>query len=343
MAESKNIAIPLMHKVWELPEREYPITQRENLMRALRHEKPMWIPNMYGSSQIYASKLERDNPPWGVDFTTDWFGVQYKYSEAQSSSTPLGNVMGDITEWETALHWEDLSKYDWKSEAESFVRDETKALYMMMANGPFERLHGLEGFEQALVDLVTEPEAVRAYMERVVDFRLELFNEIRDCIEIDYVIGSDDWGTMRAPFFSVKTFEETILQPTIRFVKGIKARGVKFISHCCGVIEPFIPYLVEEIGVDGLEIQPLNDFSAIFEKYGDRVTIECAPNAKLMYNPDTTEEQVRAHARSFADKYGAHAVRGPGAIMNVTGGFEKSFYAFENELYEYSCRLYSAI
>ena len=341
MAERKNISIPVMPKLWDLPKRDYPITPRENLMLALNHKKPVWMPALQGASQIYLSKLERDNPPWGTaDYMQDWFGVQYKYSEAQASSTPLGNVMNDVTEWEKKIHFEDLSKYDWAGEAKSFERDDSRALYMMMANGPFERLHGLEGFEQALIDLVTEPEAVRDFMERIVDFRLELFNHIRDNIEIDYIIGSDDWGTMRAPFFSVKTFEETILEPSIRFVKGIKARGTKFIVHCCGVIEPFIPYLVDDIGVDGLEIQPLNDFTAIFEKYGDRVTIECSPDPQIMYDPETDEEKARSHARALIDKYGAQAVPGPGALMRPTGGFDKSFYAFEDELYEYSKSVY---
>jgi len=340
MAEGKRISIPVMPKPWDPPIREYPITPRENLMLALDHKKPVWAPNIQGSSQIYASKLERDNPPWDSNSRPDWFGVLYKYSEAQLSSTPQGNVMDDVTEWREKVHFEDLSQYDWAGEAKLFERDESKALFMMMANGPFERLHGLEGFEQALVDLVTEPEAVRDFMERVVDFRLELFNRIRDHIEIDYIVGSDDWGTMRAPFFSVKTFEQTILGPAVRFVKGVKARGTKFVAHCCGVIGPLIPYLVEEMGVDCLEIQPLNDFSAIFEKYGDRVAIECTADPRIMFDPETTEAMARTHARELIDKYGAHAVPGPGAIMRTSGGFEKSYYALEDELYEYSKALY---
>ncbi|MDR1821885.1 MAG: hypothetical protein LBQ91_05560, partial [Oscillospiraceae bacterium] len=184
MAE-KEIKIPLMPTVWETAQRDYPISPRENLMLVLNRKKPRWMPNLADSSQIYLSSLERDNPPWGVQFLTDWFGVEYRYSEAQGSSTPQGNVMNDVTEWKEKLHFEDLSKYDWKTEAENFPRDESRALYMMMANGPFERLHGLEGFEQALIDLVTEPETVREYMDAIVDFRLELFNRIRDHIEID--------------------------------------------------------------------------------------------------------------------------------------------------------------
>jgi uroporphyrinogen-III decarboxylase len=341
---TKEIKIPTMPPVWPTVKRETPVTPRENLMLALNHEKPYWMADFYASSQVFVSSIAQDAPIERTKDTTDWFGVEYKFSEAQGSNTPMGNVLNDITEWEEKIKWPDLSQFDWASDGAQLERDESLALYMRMSNGPFERLHALEGFEQALIDLITEPEAVRDFLERLVDFKIELFNCIRDHIPLDYIMAADDWGTARAPFFSTDTFEKTILEPTKRFVKAVQARGTKFVSHCCGAVDPFVPYMVEEIGFDAIEIQTnLNDLPGILEKYGDRVTVKHAVKSEIVYDPDTTEEQIRAIARDIVDTYGAHVVPGSGVVMGISSGFENIYYALEDEIYTYSKSRYEGL
>ena len=337
-------SIPVMPKPWPLVKREYPVTPKENLMLALNQSKPVWMPDLYASSQIFQSSVARDSPIERDRDTTDWFGVEYKYSEAQCSNTPQGNVLNDITEWEDKIAWPDLDQFDWEADAKRIERDDSLALFMRMSNGLFERLHMLEKFEQALIDLVTEPETVEAYLFRLADFKIDLFNHIRDHVPFDYIIAADDWGTMRAPFFSTATFEKTILGPTKRFVKAVQARGTKFVSHCCGVIEPFVPYMVEEIGFDAIEIQQeINDISAIISKYGDRITVKCSPPGKLVHDPDVTKEALCEYARSFVETYGAHVKPGSGAVVSLTSSFEKTYYTIDNEYYEYSKSCYAKI
>ena len=344
MAETNNNAnIALIGKPLPLPERNYPITPRENLMLALNNKKPVWMPNLYGTSQFYASAIARDSPPERDRDTTDWFGVSYKYSAAYNSNTPQGDALSKITNWEKEVHWEDLSKYDWAADGARLQRNPDQALYMRMSNGPFERLHMIEGFEQALEDILLEPEAVHDFLMRLVDFKIELFNRIRDHVPLDFIVAADDWGTMRAPFFSTKTFEQTILEPTVRFVEAVHARGTKFVAHCCGVVEPFVPYMVEEIGYDCLEIQDLNDKAAILKKYGDRVTVELSTSVKLDGDKETVAQEARRHAREVVDTYGAQAVPGAGGVAMIFSASEEVFYPLEEELYEYSKRQYAGL
>jgi len=344
-SDTNTVLAPMQ---WAPVQRDYPITLRENLMLAMNHKKPLWMPDISASSQLFASKIAHDSPPPNERLmdTTDWFGVKYKYSKAYGSNTPQGNVLECITEWKEKIVWPNLDDFDWASEAKQFMleRDDSRALYMRMSNGLFERLHMIEGFEQALTDILLEPEAVREYMFAVADFKIDLFNHMRDHLEFDYIVAADDWGTMRAPFFSTDTFEKTILEPTKRFVKGVHARGTKFVAHCCGVIDPFVPYMVEEIGFDALEIQTnLNDIGSILSKYGDRVTIQYGGNRDLLKNPDITTDEVRAIAREMVDTYGAHAVPGPGVLAMLFVPHEHVYYALENEIYEYSTQRYRGL
>jgi uroporphyrinogen decarboxylase len=343
MDKEKKLSIPDMGRAWPLRKRTYPITPGENLMLALSRKKPLWMPSFYASSQDYHSAIARDSPIERMQDAVDWFGVTYKYSVAQGSNTPQGNVLSSITQWEEKIHWEDLSRYDWKADGNRLVRDDTLALFMRMSNGPFERLHMLEGFEQALVDLITEPEAVHAFLMRLVDFKIELFHRIRDHVALDYIVAGDDWGTARAPFFSTQTFQKTILEPTVRFVRAVQETGTKFVAHCCGVIDPFIPYLVEEIGVDGLEIQEINDIPAILKKYGDRVTVEHRPDPRRVCMANASQDEIRRRMRAYVDEYGAHAVPGSGVVVNITSFSEHHFYTMEEELYTYSKARYAEL
>ena len=344
MEEKKSFFIPVIPKQWPQPERKYPVSRRENLMLAMNHKKPVWMPGLYSSSKEFRSTIARDSPIERTQNTTDWFGVEYIYSEAQGSNTPQGNLLNDITEWEDKIRWPDLNQFDWEADGKLFERDPALATFMRMSNGPFERMHMIEGFEQALVDLITEPEAVEAFLERLVDFKIDLFNRIRDHVELDFIVAADDWGTMRAPFFSTAAFEETILRPTKRFVKAVQSRGTKFVAHCCGVVEQFVPYMVDEIGFDVLEIQGnLNDVSGILAKYGDRVTVEFQSAAQLVHDPDMTEERIREYGRAIVDNYGAHNVSGAGVVVNVGSSFERIYYALEGELYDYSRAKYAGL
>ena len=333
------INIPVIPPMWPPVERDYPITPRENIMRALSHEKPVWMPNLYGDTQCFVSRLCREVGSRTGD-GCDWFGTFYKWSDAQSSATPEPGLFDEIGQWREKMVFPDLGAIDWASEKDSCVRDPSRALYMRMSNGPFERLHMSEGFEQALIDLITEPDECRAFFERIVDYKIELFNKMRDVHDFDFIICADDYGTARAPFFSTELFEKTLLNAQRRFVEAVHARGTKFIAHCCGRIECFIPYFVNDIGFDGLELQPINDIEWILKTFGDRITVEYKADPAVVFNDEATEEQLTAHARSIVSRFGAQSVPGSGVIMNLQRSFEHSYGVIERTIYEASCEAY---
>ena len=312
-------------------------------MLALNHEKPLWMPNFYADSQCFISRVSRDMAPTKSSDGHDWFGTFYKYSAAQCSNTPQPGVLNEITEWREKVKWPDLDALDWSLEAENFVRDESKALFMRMSNGLFERLHAFEGFEQALIDMINAPDECRAFFERLADYKISIFNYIRDYIELDYIVAADDYGTARAPFFSTELYRKTLLGPTSRFVKAVRARGTKFVAHCCGKIDSFIPIMVRELKVDGLEIQTINDIDSICREYGDSVTVEYRPDPQTVHDSKTTEPQLREHVRDIIDRYGAQSVPGSGVVFNVQSRFKDFYYVMEDELYNYSLVKYGKI
>jgi uroporphyrinogen-III decarboxylase len=193
------------------------------------------------------------------------------------------------------------------------------------------------------MDLLLEPEECRALFERLADYKIDLFNHIRDVFPLDYLVAADDYGTALAPFFSTEVYEELLLEPTRRFVQAVQARGTKFFAHCCGKVEVFVPYFADDLKVDGIEIQDINDLPRIVSTYGDRLLIEVKPDPKVVYDDEMTDAQLIEHIHRLVDTYGAQANPGSGAVMNLGCGSAHGFYLMEEELYQYSKKQYSGL
>ena len=166
--------IPIMPVPFPPVKRDTPVSPRENLMRALNHEKPVWMPDLYRDSQFVTCRSSRDMAPSKGAAGRDWFGTNYIYSDTAGCNMPAGGVLNDVTEWREKIRWPDLASMDWSHDRDGFERDENLALYSRLSNGIFERLHAFEGFEQCLLDLITEPDACRDLFNRIADYKIEL-------------------------------------------------------------------------------------------------------------------------------------------------------------------------
>jgi hypothetical protein len=327
--------------MYPAPKRDYPISPRENIMRAFRHEKPMWMPFAASSANMTPPEGFGEMPANMFADSVDWFGTTYKMSEAQGTNTPIPGMFSEISEWRTKIKWPDLDAWDWKKGYEFYRPDPELAAMGMFGNGMFERMHIFEGFENALVDLISEPEECRAFFEKMADHKTEVFKRLNDVYHYDFVVYNDDWGTMRAPFFSTDLFEQTLLEPTKRLVKAMQAEGSKVNFHNCGKIETFLPYLIDEIGADALQIQSnINDIKDILTRYGDRITCDYATDGYKLFDPKTTPDDARAYAREIVDAFGAHSNPGPGVMIIGSAHSAEVYSAFEDEVYNYSLKQY---
>lgn len=343
---SELIHIPVMPPIMLPKERKLPITQKENLFLAFEHKKPKWMPVICESTQWHFPPCYQDCPggPTGeIKSDYDWFGTFHQYEEAQAGCTPVPGMFDEIGEWREKVKWPDLDAVDWTDGLQGFVRNPDLAYASRLGSGLFERLHAFEGFEQALVDILTEPEECHAFFERMGKYRIDCINKLQKVYNFDYIINHDDWSNARAPFFSLKTFEETLLDSAIAISEAIHATGAYYMLHCCGKMDAFVPHIVNEIHADALEIQNINDIRGILDNFGAKITPMYGLDPYIMYDPKTTAEQARAYARQVVDQFGAHTCDGAGAVISMHGCYDESYYAFLDELYNYSGDKYAGI
>lgn len=342
----KDIKVPLMSPPMPAKERALPISQRENIRLAFAHKKPKWMPIICDATQWTFPPSEHDSaggPTGQCSDGYDWFGTFYKYEAAQCGTTPMPGMFDEIDEWEEKVKWPDLEAVDWTEGFKDFVRDPGRALATRFGTSGFERLIAFEGFEQCLCDILTEPEECAAFFKRHAKYRADCIRHLQEVWHFDYIINHDDWANARSQFFSLKTFEETLLEPAASIAEAAHAAGTFYMAHCCGKMDAFVPYFTDVIHADALEIQSINDIRAMLDSCGSKLTPMFTVDPYFMYDPDTTPEQARAYAREIVDKYGAHTCDGSGVILHMHGDIPESYYAFTDEIYNYSGDKYASL
>ena len=321
-----------------------PISPRENYLMFLRGEEPLWMP--LGRDTISVTPaIVKDNIARGFVFDCtgfdadkdgggpDMFGVDWEWvPQVRGSMVRPGHPkVPDITEWEDYIEFPDPDSWDWAASAEknkALIEQKDLLLGATILNGLFERLISFVEMSEALVAMIDEDEqeAVHRLFDRLADFYPKIIRKYKEYYHIDILTFHDDWGSQRAPFFSLDTVREMLVPYLKRIVEATHECGVYFELHSCGKNELLVPAMIEA-GVDMWNGQPMNDKRMLVEKYGDKMIFGAYP---IDISNESTEEEVRKSCREFIDFFNNY---------RVYGGFSSSaMFApkVRESLYEFS-------
>lgn len=169
---------------------------------------------------------------------------------------------------------------------------------LMASNGNlFETSWYMMGFEQTLMNLLTEPEIVQSVLEKVTEFYIAHFRKILDVAEdeIDLVFTADDIGSQQGLLFSLETWERNIKPWHISLNKVIHEYGAKVIYHSDGSVAEAVPGLID-MGIDVLQALQFDakgmDPFLLKEQYGDKLCFEGGISVQSTL-PFGTPEKVR--------------------------------------------------
>ena len=350
----KQIIAPYSTTRLFVPEFDVPITPLENLIRALKRENPLWVPNSFSDVQnmgaqdvvtedVRGMKVHTDfRYKTDVDYTfTDWFNTDWTWvcSAGGAMLTPGTKLLEDITDWERDIEWPDLSEWDFKDTAARFLKNDhvpEMALNFDIGRGCTERMISLVGgYTEGMLAFATEPEAIRAFCERYADHVIELFDKVNSLYPLNIVTYHDDWGTELDTFFSEKMMEDMIFEPTKRIIDHIRSKGVFFMLHSCGNVTRFMPYIID-MGADLLQIQRRAvNIPELKRKYGDKIGFNCGlegvvPGASL------SNESIVEIVKNSVDTYASKG----GYLASIMAADEEQRWAMLNELYACSREFY---
>ena len=242
----------------------------------------------------------------------DWFGVPWKYESSVDAIAPdhsVEPIMEDICDWRELVKFPDLDAWDWSKVEEidhiSEIDRENKVFEIMFVNGPFERLHMLMGFENALCALLTDPEEVEEFFNTYMEWKIKLMEKVIEYYKPDVLMFHDDWGTQNNMFFSPDVWRSLIKPQIKKAVDRCHELGVLFDMHSCGKIEAVVPEFVE-LGIDAWQGMEINDIPKLKSITGMNLGYHTTPDYQG-YQTEAlagtlTEEDLRRRVREVFEK-----------------------------------------
>ena len=275
------------------------MTERENALRALKRQNPEWVPCQWEAISYIDPSVLNDR----VDDGTDWFGVRW----VDCVPDNIVPMMDDVTKWRDMIHFPDVEALDWegavKKDLDGVDREE-KVVWVMLRVGLFERMHSFMGFENTLLSLYTEPEALKDLIDAYAEYRYKIMEKVLEYYKPDVVSVHDDYGTQRALFMSPDSWREFFKGHLKRFADLLHSKGVMFALHCCGKVDTLVGEFIE-IGVDIWDsVQCCNDLEWVVDTYGDKLSF--TPGLDMQRMAVGTPEDVRVHVRETIDLLGRY-------------------------------------
>ena len=308
-------SLPNIRTNVDVPHFHSPVTAAENIKRAIFQKEAVFFPDWKDFRMLHPrvipDTMARSSADDGGEriispAAADMFGVEWVYIEsAHGAMVRPGNpVLTDMNDWEEKITWPDIDEWDWEGQArlsEKIVSETELAIVPQLFTGYFERMLSLMDVDNACVALIDEDQedAVKAFLDRLADLHIRIIDRLVQCFPVDGISIHDDWGTQRAPFFSLETAQNILVPAHKKVADHIHELGLFYDFHCCGQVEELVPAMLE-IGVDAWSGPPLNDKRKMYRLYGDRILLGVEPPAVSEDLPDDEAERLAAE---FVDTF----------------------------------------
>jgi uroporphyrinogen decarboxylase len=213
-------------------------------------------------------------PPAGVDM----WGVRRQvvahgtgsYSEAVDP--PLAGV--DSVQQIHEYPWPSPDDMDYSVIESALDCDDRSRIVMCGWYEPFLLYCAMRGMERAFEDLLLNPDIADAALQHIFDYKVEECRRswVAGNGRIDMMYLAEDLGGQTGPLFSLQCYREFLLPRQKKMADLAKSFGIRVFYHTDGSARPFLPDLVDVVGIDllnplqwrcpGMELQALvRDFA----------------------------------------------------------------------------------
>ncbi len=273
------------------------MTAKENMEKIFRHEKPDWIPHL--GSEAYGIRdyiVERPIMTTGYDaWGCHWISCADSLNITHPDTSDI--KFDDVTQWREKVVFPDLDKIDFtpmEEEAKAFTDRDSRMLQDVSLNGIFERTHILMGFENALCEIITEPEEYGAFLAAIADHKIRLFQKVYDICQPDILVYHDDMAIQTGPYFAPDLYKKYLFPQYKRIVDAAREMGYKYVvHHSCGKVDSLIPDWIS-CGFDGWDsVMQCNDLVQVKKDFGDRIVFMPGLDTQRILGPkESTRDDI---------------------------------------------------
>lgn len=194
-------------------------------------------------------------------------------------------------------------EYDKEVEAMD-LKNSDKFILGSLPVSAFSTFRDLRLMDNALMDILAEPENTKKLLDKVLDVALEAVDL---CAKngLDGIIIYDDWGMQHATFISPVAFREFFKPMYKAIADKVHGYDMKLFVHSCGLVYEFMEDFIDA-GVDVMQFdQPELTGSAVLAKeFGKRIAFHCPVDIqKVMATGD--RKYIEETAKEMVDVFKA--------------------------------------
>ncbi len=305
------------------------MTPRQRWQALLRREPPDRIPTDYQATPEVTARLLADlgcederalwrrlhidkrcvvEPQWRLphqpaDPAADMWGVRYRRVEYAGGGydEPVHHPLAEADSLEQvhAHRWPAPDDFDYGAIGEAIEKNGGEYPVHVGVYEPFLLYGYLRGLQRAFEDLLLRPQIAEAILGRIYDFYAEFhrrcFAAGRGRIDTTYV--AEDLGAQTGPLMSLAAYRRFLLPNQKRMADLARSFGIHVMYHTDGAARPFLPDLVDVVGIEILNpIQwrcPGMEREALVAHYGDRIIFHGSIDNQQTLAFGTVDDVVR--------------------------------------------------
>ncbi len=310
------------------------LTPRENFLRLIHNEPTEGLVADYEALTVV-----RTDPVTALEYgdrrrgntCKDVYGTTIAWPREQPGAIPYitdeNRVIKDVANWRCELVLPDYDamedRLDWSENAALCAKvDRNKTLLTsIMATGFFERLHLLMGFEEALMNLYEEPEAMHDLLDALLEVRMSYVRQLAKHMHPEVIINHDDFGNKKNLFMSPSVWQEFFKERYRKLYSYMQELGIIVVHHA----DCYCASIAGEMAEMGVQVWqgviPDNDIPALQKQLAGKMVLMGGIDV-LIDKKDWTEEEVRRETRRACTEYGP----GGSFIPCLTYGGPKSIF-----------------
>ncbi|MCI8281766.1 MAG: methyltransferase [Lachnospiraceae bacterium] len=185
----------------------------------------------------------------GCEYINKWNGVEYN----SHIITKPYSIIKTWEDFESFDGWINPDNYDYNAVTDFVKKHSDKAIRIGWP-GPYQVFTLLYDAEEFYINMIEEPELIKAMLNRYCDSCYEIYERMYEAAngQVDFIHLCDDYGTQRSTLFSPAMWDEFFAANTKRFVAQAHRHNCFYMQHSCGAIRPIIPNLIR-CGIDAIE------------------------------------------------------------------------------------------
>ena len=241
----------------------------------------------------------------GVDYYTDAYGSEWRLDRRPYSlqKPAIGEPNIDLIKFPNI---DDIFDVGWESEANRLIM-ENRDEFVVAAYGfgLFERSWVLRGFENSLMDMVTNLDFYEELIARLTEHQLEIVDRLIK-LPVDGLWFFDDWGYQQGVLMGAERWRKIFKPHYERLYKRVHEADKYVLTHCCGSIEEILPDAIE-IGLDVYQsVQPEaknNNPYDLKRRFGDKLCFWGGLGSQEMI-PFGTPKEIRSEVQKLCKEMG---------------------------------------